>query len=46
MEIILKKITTSFFLENHKAENYREIVADLVKPYKTIACNMSLQCIS
>jgi hypothetical protein len=30
------------FLWNHKAENYHEIVSDLLKAYKAIGYNMSL----
>ena len=28
---------------NHKAENYRDMVADLVKSYKAMGCNVSGQ---
>jgi hypothetical protein len=31
------------FLGNHKAENYHEIVCDLLRAYKAIGCNMSLK---
>jgi hypothetical protein len=31
------------FLGNHKAENYHEIVCDLLRAYKAIECNMSLK---
>lgn len=31
------------FLGNHKAENYRDIVADLLHSYKAMGCNMSLK---
>jgi hypothetical protein len=31
------------FLGNHKAENYRDMVADLVQCYKAMGCNMSLK---
>ena len=31
------------FLGNHEAEKHRDIVADLVKSYKTVVCNMSLK---
>jgi hypothetical protein len=31
------------FLGNHKAENYHEIVCDLLKAYKAIGCNISLK---
>ncbi|GBL97140.1 hypothetical protein AVEN_144588-1 [Araneus ventricosus] len=31
------------FLGNHKAENYRQIVNNLLKAYKTMGCNMSLK---
>jgi hypothetical protein len=30
-------------LGNHKAENYHEIVSDLLMAYKPIGCNMSLK---
>jgi hypothetical protein len=36
----IKNVTKSF-LGNHKAENYNEIVSDLLMAYKAIACNMS-----
>jgi hypothetical protein len=42
MEII-QKVTTIFFLANHKAENYHEMVADLVQLNKGIGCNMDLK---
>ena len=35
-----KNVTTSF-LGNHKAENYPDLVADLVQSYKFVECNMS-----
>ena len=38
----LKNVTTNF-LGNHKAENYRDMVAELVKSYKAMGCNLSLQ---
>ena len=28
---------------NHKAQNYRDTVADLAKSYKDVGCNMSLR---
>jgi hypothetical protein len=31
------------FLGNHKAENYNEIVCDLLTVYKPMGCNMSLK---
>jgi hypothetical protein len=31
------------FLGNHKAENYHEIVSDLLTAYKAMGCNMSLK---
>jgi hypothetical protein len=32
------------FLGNHKTENYRDMVADLViQSYKAMGCNMSLK---
>jgi hypothetical protein len=31
------------FLGNHKAENYHEIVNDLLTAYKAMGCNMSLK---
>jgi hypothetical protein len=39
---INQKITTNF-LGNHKAENYLDMVADLVKSYQAMGCNMSLK---
>jgi len=39
---IVQKITTNF-LGNHKAENCRDMDADLVKSYKAMGCNMSLK---
>jgi hypothetical protein len=38
----LKNITANC-LGNHKAKNYREMVADLVKSYKAMECNRSLK---
>jgi hypothetical protein len=35
-----KKVTKRFF-GNHKAENYLEIVSDLLTAYKAMGCNMS-----
>jgi hypothetical protein len=29
-----KNVTTIFFLGNHKAENYRDMVAEIVNPTK------------
>ena len=37
----LKNFTTNF-LGNHKPENYRDMVADLVHSYKATECNVSL----
>ena len=37
-----KNVTTSF-LGNHKAENNRDMVADLVQSYKAVECNMSIK---
>ena len=37
------KNVTAKFLGNHKAENCRDMVADLVKSYKAMGCNMSLK---
>jgi hypothetical protein len=34
---------TKSFLGNHKAENYNEIVSDLLTAYKSMGCNMSLK---
>jgi hypothetical protein len=34
---------TTHFLENYKAENYCDMVADLVQPYKAMGCNMPLK---
>jgi hypothetical protein len=31
------------FLGNHKADNYRDMAADLLKPYKTVGCNVFLR---
>ena len=39
----LFKNVTAKFLGNHKAENCRDMVADLVKSYKAMGCNMSLK---
>jgi hypothetical protein len=39
---IIQKITTHF-LRTHKAENYRDMVAVLVKFYKAMGYNMSLK---
>jgi hypothetical protein len=38
----LKNVTISFW-GNHKAENYHEIVSDLLTAYKAYGCNMSLK---
>jgi hypothetical protein len=37
-----KKITINF-LGNHRAENCRDMMADLARPYKAVGCNMSLR---
>jgi hypothetical protein len=37
----LKKPTTNF-LVNHKAKNYRNMVAEVVQSYKAMGCNTSL----
>jgi hypothetical protein len=37
-----KSVTTSF-LGDHKAKNYRDMVADLVKSHKAMGCNTSLK---
>jgi hypothetical protein len=37
------KNVTKTFLGNHKAENYHEIVSDLLTAYKAMGCNMSLK---
>jgi hypothetical protein len=42
MEIIKKRVNTNFG-GNHKTENYRDMMADLVKSYKSMGCNMSLK---
>ena len=34
---------TTNFLENHKTEDDRDMVADLVQSYTTMRCNMSLK---
>jgi hypothetical protein len=36
-----KSVTTNF-LANDKGENYTDMVADFVKSYKAMGCNMSL----
>jgi hypothetical protein len=41
MEIIRK--CHYLFLGKFKAEKYRDMVADLVQPYKVMGCNMSLK---
>jgi hypothetical protein len=38
----IQKITTNF-LGNHKAENYRDMTANLEKIDKAVGCNMSLK---
>jgi len=37
------KIVTTNFIVNQKAEKCCDVVADLVKSYKTMGCNMSLK---
>jgi len=37
------KNVTNNFLENRKAEDYRDMVADLLQSYKATGCNMSLK---
>jgi len=37
------KMSLPIFGGNHKAENYRDMVADLVKSYKAMGCNVSGQ---
>jgi hypothetical protein len=37
------KNVTNSFLGNHKAENYHEVVSDLLMTYKAMGCNMSLK---
>jgi hypothetical protein len=37
------KYVTINFLGNHKAENYRDMVADLVQSYKAMGCNVYLK---
>jgi len=39
---LFKNVTTNF-LENHKIENYRDMVADLVQSYNVTGCEMSLK---
>ena len=36
------KNATTNFLGNHTAQNYRDMVADLVQSYKAMGCNMYL----
>jgi hypothetical protein len=38
----LKNVTTNY-LGNHNAEDYRDMVADLVQSYKAMGRNMSLK---
>jgi hypothetical protein len=38
----LKNVTTNF-MDNHKAEDYRDMVADLVQSYKSMGYNTSLK---
>lgn len=37
------KVICNSFLENHKSENYLEIVNNLLSSYKVTGCNMSLK---
>jgi hypothetical protein len=37
------KMALPIFWGNHKAENYRDMVVDLVKSYKNTGCSMSLK---
>jgi hypothetical protein len=37
------KISLPIFLGNRKAENYRDVMADLVQSHKAMGCNMSLK---
>jgi len=39
---IIKKVTT-IYMGNHKAGNYRDMVADLVQSYKGMGSNMSFK---
>jgi len=34
------QMSLRIFLENHQAENYHDMVADLVQTYKAMGCNM------
>jgi hypothetical protein len=43
MEIIKKFHYHFFFLANHKAENYHDMVADHVQSYTAVGCCMYLQ---
>jgi hypothetical protein len=38
----LKSVCTNF-LGNHKAENYREIVSEMLECFQVMKCNMSLK---
>jgi hypothetical protein len=40
--ILFKNVTTNF-LGNHKAENYCDMVADLLQSYKAMWCSMSFK---
>jgi hypothetical protein len=37
------KLVCTNFLGNHKAENYREIVSEMLKCFQVMQCNMSLK---
>ncbi|KYM94050.1 hypothetical protein ALC62_15341, partial [Cyphomyrmex costatus] len=37
------KNVVNHFLGNHKAENYEELISELLKAYKSLGCNMSLK---
>jgi len=42
-KIRVEIIQKSLFFFNYKAENYRDMVADLVQSHKAMGCNMSLK---
>ena len=37
------KLVTENFLENHKAENYIEIVENMIEAFRRLGCRMSLK---
>jgi hypothetical protein len=39
----IQKCYEELFLRNHKAENYHEVVSDLLTAYKAMGFNMSLK---